>query len=75
MNARHRNTKVTEVVEDPEVVEDSRVVEFPALVYRCPGTHHCHGDTYDYLSVNNYDELGKAIENGWSESLTDAMDS
>jgi hypothetical protein len=40
-------------------------MEFPNLVYRSPGSCQCKGGTYQWLPVNNDDELSKAIEEGY----------
>lgn len=49
------------------------MMEFPNLVYRCPGTHQCKGDTFDYYPVADNEQLKAAIENGWYPTLEQAM--
>jgi hypothetical protein len=48
-------------------------MKFPTMVYRCPGTHHCPGGTFDYLGVKSQAELDAAIEAGWSRTMPEAM--
>lgn len=49
-------------------------MKFPNLVYRCPGTHHCRGGTYDYHPVNDDAELSALIKDGWYPTLPFAQD-
>ena len=49
------------------------ITEFPALVYRCPGSHAGpHGKTYDTRPVASPDALAEALREGWHWSLDDA---
>lgn len=45
------------------------MIKYPNLAYKCPGTHHCPGGTYDYRQVSNENELRAAIEQGWYPTL------
>ena len=47
---------------------------FPDMVYRVPGLHRGpRGVTYDYLGVNNADEMEAAFAVGWHPTIADAM--
>lgn len=47
-------------------------MKYPNIVYKCPGDHQCLGGTFSYLAVKNDDELEKAIDGGWYETLPGA---
>lgn len=49
-------------------------MEYPALVYRCPGSHFGpYGATYDFIGVNDDKEFSAALAEGWAESLEKAV--
>ena len=49
-------------------------MSFPTLVYKVPGHHFGpNGSTYDYLGVKDEDALAKALAEGWSLTLLDAI--
>lgn len=49
-------------------------MDYPALVYRCPGSHFGpDGTTYDSLGVNDDEQLRAALADGWAESLVKAV--
>jgi len=51
------------------------MIEFPTLVYRCPGPHFGpRGSTYNYVGVNNEDELVLRVAEGWCVTLDEAVD-
>lgn len=48
-------------------------MEFPRLVYKDGGPHQRKGGTFDYRPVHNEAELDAALEQGWHESVQDAI--
>ena len=48
-------------------------MKFPNMVYRCPGSHHCKGGSFDYASVRNEAELHQKLADGWFVTLPEAM--
>lgn len=49
------------------------MVIFPTIVYKCPGNHKRPGGTFDIKPIKDEIELDDAIDNGWFESLVDAI--
>lgn len=49
------------------------MTEFPALVYKAKGKHIRPHGTYDFLGVNNAEELAQKLSEGWFESLEAAI--
>ena len=49
-------------------------MKFPNLVYKCPGIHQCNGGTYEYLSVQNDEQLKAALILGWFSTLENAIE-
>jgi hypothetical protein len=45
----------------------------PTHVYRCPGTHSRKGGTFDYRGVTTDAQLSEALEDGWYETLPEAI--
>lgn len=43
-------------------------------MYRCPGVYVRPGGTYSCLRVESEDEAIKAIEDGWYETLPEAIE-
>ena len=50
------------------------MTEFPALVYKAKGKHIRPYGTYDYVGVNNAEELAEKLSEGWFESLEAAIE-
>lgn len=50
-------------------------MSFPTIVYKCPGTHHCPGGTYDYKGATDEQSLADLRAEGWSMTLPDAIGS
>lgn len=48
-------------------------MKFPNFVYRCPGSHQCPGGTYDHRRVSDEEELQERLDEGWSETLPEAL--
>ncbi|HJR28782.1 MAG TPA: hypothetical protein VJ889_08705 [Pseudomonas sp.] len=46
---------------------------FPTMAYKTPGTHHCAGGTYDYISADSAERLDQLLEDGWFLSLPEAI--
>lgn len=49
-------------------------MEFPSLVYKAEGKHIRPHGTYDYVGVNNQQELDEKLKDGWFKSLEDAIE-
>lgn len=49
------------------------MIEFPALVYKAKGKHIRPHGTYDFVGVNNAEELAQKLSEGWFESLEAAI--
>ena len=47
--------------------------EFPTIVYKCPGSHHCAGGTFDFIQVKDETELEEKIKSGYRLSITAAL--
>ena len=51
------------------------MTDLPTLVYRCPGPHAGSlGTTYNSLGVYTQDAYEKAIGDGWSATMLEAID-
>ena len=48
-------------------------LSLPTLLYRCPGTHHCAGGTYDYIPAASPEILESLLGQGWFMSLPEAI--
>ena len=48
-------------------------MKFPNMVYRCPGSHACQGNSFDYAQVRNEAELHQKLADGWFVTLPEAM--
>lgn len=46
---------------------------YPALVYRCPGAYARAGGSYACFGVNSDEEAIQALEDGWFETLPEAI--
>jgi hypothetical protein len=49
-------------------------MEFPMLVYKDGGPHQRKGGTFDYKPVRDEQQLDAALDQGWHESLLDAIE-
>lgn len=50
------------------------MTDFPDMVYRVPGLHReQNGHTFDFLGVNDADELAAALADGWHLTIGDAV--
>lgn len=50
------------------------MTDFPTMVYRIPGRHWGpEGSTYDYLGVDDQDAFDAALDDGWHETIMDAL--
>jgi len=47
---------------------------YPNFVYKGVGRHFRKGGTYDYTQVLNDADLTEKMQNGWHESLLEAME-
>ncbi len=43
------------------------------MLYKQPGKHKIHGDTFDYVVVNE-DEVEVSLSHGWHKTTTEAKD-
>ncbi len=43
------------------------------MLYKKPGKHKIHGDTFDYVVVNEAD-VEASIDNGWHKTTTEAKE-
>lgn len=50
------------------------MIEFPTMVHRCPGRHSIAGGSYDYIGVNDQQELDAVLAAGWSLTLPEAIE-
>ena len=50
------------------------MTEFPTMVHRCPGRHSVAGGSYDYIGVNDQQELDAVLAAGWSLTLPEAIE-
>lgn len=50
-------------------------MEYPRFVFISPGPNKCNGGTYGHEIVQNENEHKAAIEAGFSDSVTDALES
>ena len=50
------------------------MIEFPTMVHRCPGRHSVAGGSYDYIGVNDQQELDAVLAAGWSLTLPEAIE-
>lgn len=48
-------------------------MEFPRLVFKVPGPMVRAGGTYAHRAVEDADDLAEAIDDGWAESIPDAI--
>jgi hypothetical protein len=48
--------------------------QFPTLVYKGHGQHSRAGGTYDYVGVNDQEDLDVKLANGWFTTLPEAID-
>jgi len=44
------------------------------MVHRCPGRHSIAGGSYDYIGVNDQQELDAVLAAGWSLTLPEAIE-
>ena len=44
------------------------------MVHRCPGRHSVAGGSYDYIGVNDQQELDAVLAAGWSLTLPEAIE-
>lgn len=49
------------------------MTEFPAMVYKAPGKHLGAGGSYDFVGVENAEELKAKLKDGWFLSLPEAI--
>lgn len=50
-------------------------MKFPTMVYKSPGKHNAgHYRTYDFKGVKDQKEFDKALKEGWSETLPEALE-
>jgi len=49
-------------------------MDFPRLMYRCPGAYGRPGGTYSAVAVIDEDGLLAKMEEGWYETLPEAID-
>lgn len=48
-------------------------MQFPTLVYKSPGPHKCKGGSYGYRQVCDFDDLQRAIDDGFYPTKDIAM--
>jgi len=48
-------------------------MKYPTIVYRCPGPHQRKGGTFDYHGVKSEAELEGSLNDGWFETLPEAI--
>ena len=48
----------------------------PTILYKCPGQHRGpYGTTYDFKGVKTQEETDSLLQNGWSSSIDEALES
>lgn len=58
---------------EQQAEEELPEIEYPSLVYICPGQHSAKGATFDYVAVENDEELKKQLDAGYSVTLPEAI--
>lgn len=49
-------------------------MSYPTLMFRCPGPHFAHdGQTYEYVAVQDEEQLHARLKEDWSVSLLEAV--
>jgi hypothetical protein len=49
-------------------------MEYPRFVFICPGDNKCQGGTYNHEVVQDAKEHKAALEAGYSDSVTEALE-
>ena len=49
-------------------------MEFPCMVYKSPGEHQARGGTFDWVTVQDAEQLQTFHANGWHDNVQAAID-
>ena len=49
-------------------------MEFPRMVYKSPGEHQARGGTFDWVTVDDAEQLQSHHANGWHDNVQAAID-
>ena len=47
--------------------------DFPCMIYRAGGPHEIHGGRFDYIIIEDADELAAALADGWAMTTAEAL--